>query len=129
MPAQAPPARQPWLYATQSQNTAVQCGLDPATQISSTPNFIVTFQSRPEFLDFYAAFIWRGNFYLGTIYPRDAMIARVLARVCLSVSLSVRLSVCLCLSVSVTSRCFIETDERIELVLVWELPFTYPTLY
>jgi len=31
----------PWLYATQSQNTAVQCGLDTATQISSTPNFIV----------------------------------------------------------------------------------------
>jgi len=90
---------------------------------------IVTFQSRLEFLDFYAAFIWRGNFYLGTIYPRDAMIARVLARVCLSVSLSVRLSVCLCLSVSVKGRCFIETDERIELVLVWKLPFTYPTLY
>jgi len=32
---------QPWLYATQSQNTALQCGLDPATQISSTPNFTV----------------------------------------------------------------------------------------
>ena len=29
------------LLYTQSQNTAVQCGLDPATQISSTPNFIV----------------------------------------------------------------------------------------
>jgi len=39
VPAQAPFAHQPWLY--QSQNTAVQCGLDPATQISSTPNFIV----------------------------------------------------------------------------------------
>ena len=25
--------------ATQLQNTAVQCGIDPATQISSTPNF------------------------------------------------------------------------------------------
>ena len=41
VPAQAPSAHQPWLYVTQSQNTAVQCGLDPATQISSTPNFIV----------------------------------------------------------------------------------------
>jgi len=42
--AQAPSAHQfyqPWLFATQSQNTAVQCGLDAATQISSTPNFIV----------------------------------------------------------------------------------------
>ena len=41
VPAQAPCAHQPWLYATQSQNTTVQCGLDPATQISSTPNIIV----------------------------------------------------------------------------------------
>jgi len=41
VPAQAPSTQQPWLYATQSQNTAVQCGLEPATQISSTPNFIV----------------------------------------------------------------------------------------
>ena len=39
--AQAPSAYQPWLYATQSQNTAVKCGLDPATQITATPNFIV----------------------------------------------------------------------------------------
>jgi len=39
--AQAPSAHQPWLFATQLQNTAVQCGLDAATQISSTPNFIV----------------------------------------------------------------------------------------
>ena len=38
---QAPYAHQPWRFATQSQNTAVQCGLDPATQISLTPNFIV----------------------------------------------------------------------------------------
>ena len=29
--------------ATQSQNTAVQCGLDPATQISSTPNFTLQY--------------------------------------------------------------------------------------
>jgi len=41
VPAQAHFAHQPWLFATQSQNTAVQRGLDPATQISSTPNFIV----------------------------------------------------------------------------------------
>ena len=41
VPAQAPSAHQPWLYATQSQNTAVQCGLDPTTRISSTPNFTV----------------------------------------------------------------------------------------
>jgi len=30
--------------------------------------------------------------------------------------------------VSVTSRCSIETDERLELVLAWELSSTYPTL-
>jgi len=41
VPVQTPFAHQPWLFATQSQNTAVQCGLDLATQISSTPNFIV----------------------------------------------------------------------------------------
>ena len=41
MPVQAPSLHQPWLYAAQSQNTAVQCGLNPATQISSTPNFVV----------------------------------------------------------------------------------------
>jgi len=41
VPAQAPSAHQPWLLATQSQNTAVQCGLDPAAQILSTPNFKV----------------------------------------------------------------------------------------
>ena len=39
-------------------------------------------------------------------YPRDAMLARVLA-------MAVSVSVCL----SVASRCSIETDERIELVL------------
>ena len=39
VPAQAPSAHQPWLCAT--QNTAAQCGLDPATQISTTPNFRV----------------------------------------------------------------------------------------
>ena len=38
---QAPSAHQPWLCATQSQNTAVQSGLHPATQISSTSNFIL----------------------------------------------------------------------------------------
>ena len=36
VPAQAPYEHQPWLYATPTQ-----CGLDPATQISSTHNFIV----------------------------------------------------------------------------------------
>ena len=38
---QVPSAHQPYVYATQSLNTAVQCGLDLATQISSTPNFTV----------------------------------------------------------------------------------------
>ena len=33
-------AHQPWLFAIPSQNTAAQCGLDPATQISSIPNYI-----------------------------------------------------------------------------------------
>ena len=39
-------------------------------------------------------------------------------------------SVCLCLSVclSVASRSYVETDERIELVLAWELPSTRRTL-
>jgi len=36
-------------------------------------------------------------------------------------------SVCLSVPVFVTSRCSIETTERIELVLVWELRSTYPT--
>ena len=36
--------------------------------------------------------------------------------------------VCLSVSVSVTSRSSIETAERIELVLAWELPSAYPTL-
>ena len=40
-PAQASSAHQPWLFATQPQNTAVQYGLDPATQISSALNFII----------------------------------------------------------------------------------------
>ena len=40
VPAQANSAHEPWLLAILSQNTAVQCGLDPATQISSTPNYI-----------------------------------------------------------------------------------------
>jgi len=35
VPVQAPFAHQPWLHATQSQNTAVHYGLDAATQISS----------------------------------------------------------------------------------------------
>jgi len=39
------------------------------------------------------------------------------------VSVSVSVSVCL----SVTSRSSIETDERIELVLAWELPSTHHT--
>ena len=50
VPAQAPSAHQPWLYATQSQNTAVQCGLDPATQISATHNFIVIGGERGQWL-------------------------------------------------------------------------------
>jgi len=37
-------------------------------------------------------------------------------------------SVCVCLCLSVTSRCSIETAERIGLFLAWELPSTYPTL-
>jgi len=44
------------------------------------------------------------------------MVARVLA-----------MALCLRLSVSVTSRCSIETVERIGLVLAWELLSTYPT--
>jgi len=37
-------------------------------------------------------------------------------------------SVCLSVSVSVTSRSSVETAERIELVLAWELNSTSPTL-
>jgi len=58
-------------------------------------------------------FLHRSSFY-----PRDALLARVLA-------MALCPSVCLCLSV--TRRCSIETDERIELgFLAWELPSTYP---
>jgi len=45
-------------------------------------------------------------------YRRDAMLARVLA-------MALRLTV----SVSVTSRCSVETDERIELVFGMEVSF------
>ena len=48
-------------------------------------------------------------------YARDAMLARVLA-----------VALCLCLYASVTSRCSIETAERIGLGLAWQLPSTYP---
>ena len=44
MSAQAPSPYQPWLYATHHRiqcYPSVQCGVDPATQISSTPNFMV----------------------------------------------------------------------------------------
>ena len=41
-----------------------------------------------------------------------------------SATVALCLSVCFCLSV--TSRCSVETDERIELVLAWELYSTYP---
>jgi len=50
--------------------------------------------------------------------PRDAMLARYMLSSC--VRLSVR--------PSVTSRYSIETTGRIELVLAWRLPSTYPTL-
>ena len=36
--------------------------------------------------------------------------------------------VCVCLSVSVTRRCSVETVERVGLVLAWELISAYPTL-
>jgi len=59
---------------------------------------------------------WRGgrtsNF--NNILPACHMLARV--------------AMALCLCLSVTSRCSIETDERIELVLAWDLSSTYPTL-
>jgi len=50
------------------------------------------------------------NIGLYGFYPRDAMVARLLA-------------MALCLSVSVTSRCSVETDERIELVFVMGASF------
>jgi len=46
-----------------------------------------------------------------SFYPCDAMLARVLA-----------MALCLSVSMSVTSRCSVETDELIGLVLAWELP-------
>jgi len=53
-------------------------------------------------------------------YPRDAMLARVLAMaLCPSV----------CRRLSVTSRCSIKRDERINLVLAWRLLSTSPILY
>ena len=40
VPAQVPSTHQRWLFATQSQSTAAQCGKDPATQIFLTPILI-----------------------------------------------------------------------------------------
>ena len=48
--------------------------------------------------------------YIVTFFPRDAMLARVLA-----MGLCMRLSVCLSVCLSVTSRCSIERGERINL--------------
>jgi len=53
--------------------------------------------------------------FLLMFYPQDAMLAQVLA-------------IALCLCLSVTSQCFVEMAERIELVLAWELPSTSPAL-
>ena len=50
------------------------------------------------------------------LWPHDAMLARNM------LSSSVRLSVCLSARPSVTSRYYIETTGRIELVLAWTLP-------
>ena len=58
-------------------------------------------------------------------YPRDAMLARVLAMDLFPCpSVSVCLSVCL----SVTSRYSVKRDERINLILAWRLFSTSPTL-
>jgi len=50
-------------------------------------------------------------------YLREAMLARILT-----------IALCLSVSLSVTSRSSIETNERIELVLALELPSTRPAL-
>jgi len=55
---------------------------------------------------------------LARFYPRDAVLARVLA-----------LAHCPSLPVSVTSRCSIEMDGRIDLLLTWRLLSTGPTPY
>jgi len=55
---------------------------------------------------------------LARFYPRDAVLARVLA-----------LAHCPSLPVSVTSRCSIEMDGRIDLLLAWRLLSTGPTPY
>ena len=47
---------------------------------------------------------------------------RCYARVVLAMGL------CLSVRLSVTSRCSIKTNERIELLLAYELPSTHPTL-
>ena len=47
-------------------------------------------------------------------YPRDAMLAQVLAK-----------ALCLCPSVSVTMRCFIERGARIDLVFGMEASFDH----
>ena len=39
------------------------------------------------------------------------------------------MALCLSVCLSVTSRCSAKTDERIWLVLAWEVPSTYPTLW
>jgi len=50
-------------------------------------------------------------------YPRDAMLARILA-----------MALCLSLCLSVTSRGSIETAEQIDVFLTWELSSTHFTL-
>jgi len=58
-----------------------------------------------------------GEQYSSGFYPRDTMLAQILAVVlCLSVYLSV----------SVTSQCFIKRSEQISLVLTWRLFSTSP---
>jgi len=52
-----------------------------------------------------------------SFYPRDAMLARVLA-----------MALCLSVSLSVTSRCSSETAKRIGLFLGMGTSLTYPTL-
>jgi len=66
---------------------------------------------------------------------RDALLQKLLDWVICSkntvrsfILLASRVVLCLSLCLSVTSRCSVETAERIRLVSAWLLPSTYPTL-
>jgi len=70
-------------------------------------------------------YYFSNKMYGSNLYPRDAMLTRVLA-----IALYPSVGVCVCLSVclSVTSRCSVEVVDGSSWVLAWGLLSTSPTL-